>query len=261
MNRIANHIFSSLLYLLIASCGSDVPSHTDEKDDPSAVWDKSRTVGITLYSDLSGNNPFTVSAYNETASALKKDGSHLQVLDKANVRFADPRTHPGVRIALLAERFPIFVSTSVTNEHFVGSVQLFRKTVPQMELVPVTEECRLMKTAVEIRPGLKTEVMLASFDQTQQFTSSLPELKKAVDQSVLIIGTLRRDQLSQFRNVLSNGGLSEANSELTVVENSNGNTPYCIYLLGSKRWKFRKMTESNLQGTIRCFLLETEYLK
>jgi len=261
MNRIANHILLSLLYLLIVSCGSDVPSHTDENGDPPDVWDKSRTVGITLYSDLSGNNPFTVSAYNETALALKKDGSHLQVLDKANVRFVDPRIHPGARIAVLAERFPIFVPISVTNEHFVGSVLLFRKTVPQMELIPVTDDCRLMQTAVEIRSGLKTEVMLASFDQTQQFTSSVPQLKKAVDQSVLIVGTLRRDQLSQFRNALTMGGLSEENSELTVVENSNGKAPYCIYLLGSKRWKFRKITEANLQGDLRSFLLETEYLK
>lgn len=261
MKSNANIFILSLLYLLMISCANDGPSPTDEESDPSTVWDKSRTVGITLYSDLSGNNPFTVSTYGETSAALKMDGSHLQILDKANVRFADPRIHPGAKIAVAAERFPIFVPTSVTNEHFVGSVLLFRRTVPKMELVPITEECRLMQTSVEIRPGLKTEVMLASFNQSQQFTSSLTQLKRAVEQSVLITGTLRRDQLTQFRNALSTGGLSETNSELTVIENSNVNTAYCIYLLGSKRWKFRKMTESNLQGTIKSFLLETEYLK
>lgn len=257
MNSRFRHLIFSLLLSSIA-CSGDNPG--DSPEIPEPVWDKSRTVSVAFLSDLSGNNPFTVTSYATVAAWIKKDESHLLVLDKANVRYTPPRFHTGAKVAVQAERFPIFVASSVSSENYIGSTLLFRKTVPQMELTPVNEECRFMRTAVEIKPGLSVDIMVASCTQSEQITAALPLLKKAVEQSTLVIGSIKREDLTLLQSALSST-MPEVSFELTVAENSHAASSHCIYLLGSKKWKFRKLTETGIQNTLKGFLLEVEYLK
>lgn len=257
MNNTIRHLTYAILAFFIG-CSGDIPD--DSPETPEPAWDKTRTVKISVLSDLTGNNPYTVSNYSTVAAWTKNDESHLLILDKANVRYAPPRLHPGAKLAVMAERFPIFVPTSITVENYIGSTLLFRKPVPQMELITVTDECRLMQTPAEIRPGLNVNILVASFNHSRQITGSLPHLKKAVEQSVLVIGTMRREDLSMFRSALSET-IGDSNFELTLAENNQSTSSYCLYTLSSKKWKFRNLTETEIQHALKSFLLEVEYLK
>ncbi|KUK76944.1 MAG: hypothetical protein XD92_0989, partial [Proteiniphilum acetatigenes] len=129
-----------------------------------------------------------------------------------------------------------------------------------MELIRVTDECRLMQTPAEIRPGLNVNILVASFNHSSQITGALPHLKKAVEQSVLVIGTMRREDFSMFRSALSET-IPDNNFELTLAENNQVTSSYCLYILGSKKWKFRNLTETGIQNALKSFLLEVEYLQ
>lgn len=260
MNITGKYYFLLFLLPLLWGCSGNEPGDPAVKPDPEPVWDKSRTVKISFLSDLSGNNPFTVSSYPAVASFVKEDESHLLILDKANVRHASPRLNPGARIAVLAMRIPLFVPTSFSDDSYTGSMLLLRKPVQQMELAKVTDDNRLMQTSVDIRPGLGTNVAIVSFSQVEQVTAASALLKSAIEQSVLVTGTIRRDHLPQLRSTLS-ATLQESTYELTVAENSNNNSTLCIIILGSKKWKFRKLTEISVQNNIKSSLLEVEYLK
>ena len=257
MNNTIRHLTYALFAIFIG-CSGDIPD--DSPETPEPVWDKTRTVKVSVLSDLTGNNPFTVSGYSTVAAWAKNDESHLLILDKANVRFAPPRLHSGAKLAVLAERFPIFVPTSITADSYIGSTLFFRKPVPQMELITVTDECRLMQIPVEIRPGLNISILVASFNHSSQITGALPQLKKAVEQSVLVIGTLKREDLSMFQSALT-ATVPENNIELTMAENNQAASSYCLYTLSSKKWKFRKLTETGVQNALKSFLLEVECLK
>ena len=260
MNITGNYYLLLLLLASLWSCSGNDPGDPTVQPDPEPVWDKSRTVKVSFLSDLSGNNPFIVSSYSSVASFVKKEESHLFILDKANVRHAAPRMNPGAKIAVSAAQVPLFVPTATTVDSYIGSVLLTEKPLQQMELTPVTDDCRLIQTRVEIRPGLSMNVAIASFNQAEQLTDSSILLKSMVEQSILVAGTIRRDYLPQLRSALSSG-LQESTYELTVADNSNSNSAYCIYILCSKKWKYRNMTEISVQGTIKCVLLEVEYLK
>ena len=260
MNITGNYYLLLLLLASLWSCSENDPGDPTVQPDPEPVWDKSRTVKVSFLSDLSGNNPFIVSSYSSVASFVKKEESHLFILDKANVRHAAPRMNPGAKIAVSAAQVPLFVPTATTVDSYIGSVLLSKKPLQQMELTPVTDDCRLIQTRVEIRPGLSMNVAIASFNQAEQLTDSSILLKSMVEQSILVAGTIRRDYLPQLRSALSSG-LQESTYELTVADNSNSNSAYCIYILCSKKWKYRNMTEISVQGTIKCVLLEVEYLK
>lgn len=257
MNNRFRHL-TFFLFLSFIACSGNIPG--DSPEIPEPVWDKSRTVSVALLSDLSGNNPFTVAGYATVAAWIKKDESHLLILDKANVRFVHPRHHTGAKLAVQAERFPIFVPISETSDSYIGSTLLFRKTVPQMELTPGNGVCRFMQTTIEIKPGLSVNMNVASFNQSDQLTAALPLLKKAVEQSTLVIGSIKREDLTLLQSALSST-MPEVSFELTVAENSHAASSHCIYLLGSKKWKFRKLTETGIQNTLKGFLLEVEYLK
>jgi len=257
MNNTIRHLTYAIFAFFIG-CSGDIPD--DSPKTPEPAWDKTRTTKVSVLSDLTGNNPFTISGYSTVAEWAKKDESHLLILDRANVRYAPPRLHPGAKLAVMAERFPIFVPTSITTDSYVGSTLLFRKPVPQMELITVSDECRLMQTPAEIRPGLNVNILVASFNHSSQITGALPQLKKAVEQSVLVIGTMRREDLSMFRSALS-VTIPDNNFEMTLVENNQATSSHCLYTLSSKKWKFRKLTENEVQNSLKSFLLEVEYLK
>ncbi|MCE5179249.1 MAG: hypothetical protein LLF81_08910 [Porphyromonadaceae bacterium] len=255
-----NTIRYLIFFLFLSFIGCSGVGNGDSPEITEPVWDKTRTVKVTFLSDLTGNNPFTVSGYPTLAAWIKKDESHLLILDKANVRYTQPRHHTGAKLAVQAERFPIFVPVSETSDSYIGSTLLFRKTVTQMELTPVNDVCRFMQTTVEIKPGLSVNTNVASFNQSDQVTAALPLLKKAVEQSVLVTGSIKREDMAVLRSALST--TFPANSyELTIAENSHATSNYCIFILGSKKWKFRKLTETGIQNALKSFLLEVEYLK
>lgn len=259
MSKTVVYYLLLLLFPLLYGCSGDGTDPTVEPD-PEPVWDKSRTVKVAFLSDLTGNNPFTVNSYPSVASFAKDDESHLLILDKANVRHAVPRMNPGAKIAVAAERVPLFVSIASSSDSYIGSMLLFKKPVQQMELISVHNDSRMIQNRVEIRPGLSMNVATASFIQAEQVTAAATLLKSSVEQSVLVTGTIRREHLPQLRAALS-ASMQESSYELTVAENSNSNSTYCIYILGSKKWKYRNTTESTVQGTIKSVLLEVEYLK
>jgi len=260
MNRKGIYSILFIFFSVLLSCSGDGPGDPSTDPDPDPVWDKSRTIKVSFLSEFTGNNPFTVNSYPSVASFAKDDESHLLILDKASVRHTAPRMNPGAKIAVLAERVPLFVTTNATSDNYIGSVLLTKKPLQQMELTPVTDDCRLMQTRVEIRPGLSMNVAIASFNQAEQVTAASTLLKSKVEQSILVTGTIRRDHLSQLRSALSSG-LQENSYQLTIAENSNSNSAYCIYILGPKKWKYRNTTETTVQGTIKKVLLEVEYLK
>lgn len=257
MNNRIRYLFLSL-FLVCMGCSSDIPD--DSPQIPEPVWDKTRTARVTFLSDLSGNNPFTASGYATVAAWIKKDESHLLVMDKANVRHTPPRLHTGAKLAVHTERFPIFVPISETSDSYIGSTLLFRKAVPQMELTTVKDECRFMQTAAVIRPDLSVRIMVASCTQSDQITAALPLLKSAVEQSTLVTGCIKRADFALLKSALSSI-MPEASFELTLAENSHAASNECIYLLGSKKWKFRKLTETGIMNSLKGYLLEVEYLK
>ena len=129
-----------------------------------------------------------------------------------------------------------------------------------MELTQITEDCRLMKTRIELRPGLSMNVATLSFNKEEQIKLASQVLKKEIEQSVLITGTIRRDQLSIFEVTIS-GILQEGLYNLDIFENSNRDSIYCVYVIGSRKWKFRNGIETSVQNNIKSILLEVEYLK
>jgi len=258
MNNTIRRLTYAICLAFLVGCSGDIPG--DSPETPEPVWDKTRTVKVSVISDLTGNNPFTVSGYSTVAAWIKQDESHLLILDKANVRFVPPRLHTGAELAVQTERFPIFVPTSVTTDNYVGSTLLFRKPVSQMELIAVTDECRLIQTPTEIRPGLNVSISVSSFNHSSQITAALPQLKKAIEQSILVIGIMRRADLSMFQSALSET-IQDNNFELTLAENNQATSSYCLYTLSSEKWKFRKLTETGIQNTLKSFLLEVEYLR
>ncbi|MGB4598637.1 MAG: hypothetical protein WBI04_01515, partial [Trichlorobacter sp.] len=120
MDNTIRYLILSILFLflfvLFTRCSGDIPD--DSPETPEPVWDKTRTVKVTILSDLTGNNPFKVAGYPTVASLAKKDESHLLILDKANVRYVPTRHHTGAKLAVQAERFPVFVPTSVSADSY-----------------------------------------------------------------------------------------------------------------------------------------------
>lgn len=254
-------VFIPILFLILLSWGCSGGDNTEPLNpDPEPVWDKSRTVKVSYITDLSGNNPFTVNTYSTVASFLKGSDSHLILLDKSNVRSASPRLNPGASIAVASDRVPLFVSTSRSSDTYIGNTILFSRPLRQMELTQITEDCRLMKTRIELRPGLSMNVATLSFNKEEQIKLASQVLKKEIEQSVLITGTIRRDQLSIFEVTISEI-LQEGLYNLDIFENSNRDSIYCVYVIGSRKWKFRNGIETSVQNNLKSILLEVEYLK
>ena len=255
------HLYFVLLILLLpVSCSGEEPANGTDNPDTNLVWDKSRTAKITILSDLTGNIPFTTATYTKISDFAKSNNSYLLIFDKANVKHTDPRVNPAAQISAKAGMVPLFVTTSVSESQYTGSAMLFKKSVSQMELTPVNDECRLIQQAVEIRAGLNANVMLASFDKLEQISAATPMLKKAIEQSALVVGTIPRDRLGNLGTALSSQ-LVPSDYELTLLANQNNKSQYVVYALMPKKWKFRRLTEINVENTIKSFLIEAEYLK
>ncbi|SCD20407.1 putative secreted protein [Proteiniphilum saccharofermentans] len=248
------YLIASFFCFLITGCsGND-----NVEPEPGTEWDKTRTARVTFVSDLTGNNPYTTNNYNAVSSAIKGNDSHVIILDRANVTYETPRINPGANIAVSAERFPIFVPVSTTETEYRGSVVLYEKPVPEMEQTVVADVCRMIPIAVEIKQGLTVRTALLSFDSENQISVSANLFRSAQTSSTLVTGTIRRNLVPTLESIIST--LTDGSYTLEIIENSDRNSEYAIYLFGSMKWKFRDFTEGSVSGNIKNFLLQVEFL-
>lgn len=254
MKQINLYLIASFFCFLITGCsGND-----NIEPEPGTEWDKTRTAKVTFVSDLTGNNPYTTNNYNAVSLAIKGNDSHVIILDRANVTHGASRINPGANIAVSAERFPIFVPVSTTETEYRGSVVLYEKPVPEMEQTVVADACRMMPVGVEIKQGLTARTALLSFDSENQISASASLFRSAQTSSTLVTGTIRRNLVPVLESTTST--LTDGSYTLEIIENSDRNSEYVIYLFGSTKWKFRDFTEGSVSGNIKSFLLQVEFL-
>lgn len=244
------------LGLLVGCSGNEnIPSPDPEPEKP---WNKMRTVKITYLSDLTGDNPFTISNYPDVGSSIKGDDAHVVVIDRSNVTVGHTRIHPGARIAIAADRVPIFVPIASSETTYTGSTVLFKKTVQEMEQTIVIDGCRMLPIDVEITQSLKARTALLLFDRETQIAAASSLFRSAHTSSTLVTGTVKRDLIPELESLTST--FTEGSFTLKIMENSNKNSEYVIYLFGSSKWKFREFNEKTVTGPIKSFQLQVEIL-
>jgi len=251
------YLIALFFFGLITGCSGndDIPSPDPESEEE---WNKTRTAKITFVSDLTGNNPYTSDNYNTLGSAINGEDSHIVIVDRANVTHGSTRVNPGARIAVAADRYPIFVPISTTETAYRGSAVLYNKPVWEMEQTVVTDNCRMMPVAVEITQSLTGRTALLSFDSEEQISASANLFSAAQISSTLVTGTVRRSLTPALKSVTST--FSDGSYTLEIMDNSEKNSEYAIYLFGSTKWKFRDFTERSVSGNIKFFQLQVEFL-
>lgn len=242
------------IFLIISGCSSN----EDPVPEPDKEWDKTRTIKVMFVSNLSDLNPYSNDNYDEVSSYIKASDSHITILDKANVTHAPQRNNPGNKIAVLAGRFPLFVPISTTNSEYMGSSVLFDGPVHEMEQRSVADECRMMPITVDIKQGLTVRTALLSFDAQNQISASGNLFNSAQALSTLITGTVSRNLIPTLQSITST--LPSESYSLEIIENSDKKSKNVIYLFGSSKWKFRNVTEENVDQNLKSFLIEVEFL-
>lgn len=260
MSKISIYLLFLLFYSSIIACSGDDGTDPISPVQPDNEWDKTRTAKIVVISDLTNSSPYNVANYSIVANIAAKNDRHITILDKTNITFGTTRLNPGAKIAVLAERYPIFVPVSKTTTEYIGSTLLFNNTVPQMEQTIVIDACRMLPVTVEIKAGLTVKVATLSFNAESQINASAPLLKSSKASSTLIIGTIKRNLFPLLESKLSSV-LTDGSYEVKALDNSNKNSEYCIYIFGSTKWKFREIIETVVNGNIKSYMVQVENIK
>lgn len=261
MNRM--NIYSTVLFFCIffMACSGSDDIKPENPEQPEKEWDKTRTAKIEFISDLTNKSPYTESNYSVVASFIaSKNDRHITILDKANVMFEATRVNWGAKVAVLAEKYPVFVPVSKASTEYIGSSVLSVATVPQMEQIVVAKACRMLPMSVNIKQGLATKVALLSFNEESQINASVNLFKSAQATSIPVVGTVNRNLMPVLKTQL--GIVLGADSyNIDIVDNVNVNTEYCVYIFSPPKWKFRDFAETTISGNIKSLMLQVELLK
>lgn len=258
-------ILKILLFFLIGSfivsCSGSDDDGNGNGGETETPWDKSRTAKCLLVSNLSEGNLISGTNYTAVANFVKTTNHHVAILDKANVSYSGTTiTNPGINVAALSGYMPVFVPIDKTSNGYTGNIVLFDHTIPSLEQRVVTENCWLMRKDINFTSALRMNFSTVSFNAEEQLDAGVSVIKNSLNTSALVIGTIKRNLASAFQTKVSssfaNGGYI-----MEIVENADANSAYCIYIIGSSKWKFRELTESNVSGNIKGFLLQVEHLK
>jgi len=226
-----------------------------------APWDKNRTAKVLVISNLAEGNLFTGTDYSAVANAVKSAGQTVTLLDRTNVSFtANTMSNPGVNVASLSAFVPVFVPIDKGSTSYTGSTVLFDHTIASLEQRKVSENCWLMRKEVNFTSSLKMNFTTVSFNSEAQLDAGVTAIKASLGTSSLVVGVVKRSLASSFQSKVTssfaNGGYM-----MEMVKNADTGSAYCIYVIGSSKWKFRELTEAGVSGSIKSFLLQVEYLK
>lgn len=259
MNRISAYLIALLFCLPVVSCSGNQGDEPDNPGQPETVWDKTRTVRILFISTLATGNPYNRSNYNTVANIASKSDGHILILDKTNVIYNGARVNTGAEIAVIAHRYPIFIPISKTATEYIGNSMFFKNTVPQMEQIVISEDCRMMQTSVEIGESLTANIATVSFDADSQVNAFADCIQSVQTTATLVTGTIKRSLVPLLESKMTT---LVPEYRLEIMEHSDKNSEYCIYLLGTTKWKLRDFTEETIDnGSIKSFLLQAEILK
>ena len=253
-------LFTLGLYLLF-SCSGDDDSSSGNTPEPETPWDKNRTAKVLVVSNLSEDNLFSGTDYTSVVNELKSTEHHISLLDKSNVSFTQTSmTNPGVNIAYQSDKVPLFVPISKGSSVYTGNTVLFHKPLTSLDQVIASDYCWLMKQEVNFTTSLKMNFVTISFNAESQLEAGATALTGALNVQTLAIGVVKRSLVVSLESKLSSV-LTTGNYTLELIKNADTGSVYCIYLLTSKKWKFRELTETTLTGNIKSFLIQVEYLK
>lgn len=254
-------ILFTLGLCMLFSCSGDDNNGSGDGPEPEAPWDKSRTAKVLVISNLSEGNLFSGTDYTSVVNGLKSTQHHIAMLDRSNVSFTQSSmTNAGVNVAYQSGKVPLFVPISKNSSVYTGSTVLFDKPLTSLDQVIASDYCWLMKQEVNFTTSLKMNFVTISFNGESQLEAGAAVLKNALNVQALAIGVVKRSLAASFESKLSSV-LTTGNYTLQLMKNADTGSAYSIYVLASKRWKFRELTETTLTGNIKSFLIQVEYLK
>ncbi|MFV0538322.1 MAG: hypothetical protein ACK5M3_13280 [Dysgonomonas sp.] len=254
-------ILFTLGLCLFFSCSGDDDNGSGNTPDPEAPWDKNRTAKVLVVSNLSEGNLFSGTDYTSVVNGLKSTEHHISLLDKSNVNFTETSmTNPGINVAYQSGKIPLFVPISKSTSVYTGSTVLFDKPITSLDQVIASDYCWLMKQDVNFTTSLRMNFVTISFNAESQLEAGAAALTSALNVQALAIGVVKRSLAPSLESKLSSV-LTAGNYTLELVGNADTGSAYCIYVLASKKWKFRELTETTLTGNIKNFLIQVEYLK
>lgn len=258
-NRLKSILFTLGLCLLFSCSGDD--NGTGGGTEPETPWDKNRTAKVLVVSNLSEGNLFSGTDYTAVVNGLKSAEHHVALLDRSNVSFTQTSmTNPGVNVAYQSGKVPLFVPVSKTSSAYTGSTVLFDKPITSLDQVIASDYCWLMKQEVSFTTSLKMNFVTISFNAESQLETGAVALTNALNVQALAVGVVKRSLAASLESKLSSV-LTTGNYTLELMKNADTGSAYCIYVLASKKWKFRELTETTLTGNIKSFLIQVEYLK
>ncbi|MBB4036796.1 hypothetical protein GGR21_002709 [Dysgonomonas hofstadii] len=252
----------SFCFLVMSCSGSDDDdTGNGNGNGQEKPWDKSRTAKVLVISTLSEGNLFSGTDYTTVVNTVKNTEHAVVLLDRSNVSFTGAiMANPGVNVASLSKHIPVFVPVDKGNNTYTGNTVLFDQPIQSLEQRKVTDYCWLMKQDVNFTSSLVMNFSTVSFNAESQLDAGVSLIKSSVGNSTLIIGVVKRNLSSAFESKISES-FGKGNYTLELMKNSDANSVYSIYVLGSPKWKFRELTEATVSGNIKSFLVQVEYLK
>ncbi|MBK5720004.1 hypothetical protein JGH11_03875 [Dysgonomonas sp. Marseille-P4677] len=251
-------LLSSLLFACSSDNGDDGNNGGGGKDD---IWDKSRTAKVLIISDLSAESLFPNSNYTPVVNAIKAKEQNAILLNNTNVSFSETEMiNPAVKVAHQSLYMPYFVPYGRADNEYLGNTILFGQALDEMEQTILTTDCWMFQAEIAFTSSLKMRFLSASINSDDQITPAVSFLKNNLFVSTLVVGTVKRSVLSKLESSLSTT-LTKDSYMLDIIDNTGKSSEYCIYVLGSSKWKLRDVTESVVSGDIKSFLIQIELLK
>lgn len=252
-----------LLFTLLLACSSDSGDDGGNgggggKDD---VWDKSRTAKVLVISDLSAGNLFPNTNYSSVVNTIKATEQNVILLNNTNVSFsATEMLNPAAKVALQSLYMPYFVPHGKTGNEYLGNTVLLGQALNEMQQTVLSADCWMFQAEIPFTSSLKMRFSSASFSSEDQITAAVSSIKNNLFVPTLVAGTVKRNIVSKLETSLSTA-LTKDSYMLNIVDNVNKSSEYCIYILGSSKWKLRDTNESAISGDIKSFLIQIELLK
>lgn len=252
-------LLSSLLFACSSDNGDDGgDSGGGGKDD---VWDKSRTTKVLVISDLSAGNLFPNANYSSVVNKIKATEQNAILLTNTNVSFsATEMLNPAAKVAHQSLYMPYFVPRGKTGSEYLGNTILLGQALNDMQQTVLTADCWMFQAEIPFTSSLKMRFSSATFSSDDQIAAAVSSIKNNLFVSTLVVGTVKRSLSSKLESSLSTA-LTKDSYMLNIIDNANKSSEYCIYILGSSKWKLRDMSETAISGDIKSFLIQIELLK
>lgn len=257
MKSLYRYFLLCTLSCLFFSCSDD------DKNNDIPEWNRFRTTNILVYSHLSDMNLFGVSDVKTVAASVRNTNHSVALLDRTNVVYsASSLINTGVEAARDAYEIPVFVPVSYDeqNKKITGSTVLLPKTISKMSQQTVNGYCKYFEIETEAVSGINMLFTSVSMNNESQIEPTVELFKERFKDKTVLVGTVKRSLLSRLESAV-NSHLTADTYNFSEVENLKNDSEYCIYILTSKKWAYRGVTETFVVGDINCFQLQVESLK